>query len=70
MSYVATFKNARTTILAESKCKEIDLKVTVIATPTTISSECGMSLLVEKERLIDFEKLMVKNAIQYNIYDR
>lgn len=70
MSYVATFKNARITILAVSKCKEVDLKVTVIATPIIISSECGMSLLVEKERLEDFEKLMVGNSILYNIYER
>lgn len=67
---IATFRNARTAILADVACKEMSLKVAVIPTPTNISSECGMSLRVDLESLDEFVLLMQNKNIECKIYDK
>lgn len=68
--FVATFKNARATILAESCCVENSIAVKVVATPTNVSAECGMSLEICSIVVEQFSKLMEEHKIKFNLHER
>lgn len=70
MEYVAIFKNSRTVMMADQACKGANLKIAVIATPSDISSECGMSLKFGDLNHQKFQETMAKAKIDYKIYER
>lgn len=47
--HIALFRNARAVIAAESKCRELNIEVTVRAVPESVSSECGLCLEIEEK---------------------
>lgn len=47
--HIAIFRNARAVIAAETKCRELNIEVSVRAVPESVSSECGLCLEILKK---------------------
>lgn len=62
------FKNTRGVIKAEEACRKAGLDLQVIATPKTISTECGMCLQMSESSAATAEQLIMELKIPFRLH--
>lgn len=67
--YIALLPTARDVIKADAACRAEGVRVRVIATPESISAECGMCLAIEPTDIEQFTELTKLKDIKVDIYD-
>lgn len=67
--YIALLPTARDVIKADAACHAEGVRVRVIATPESISAECGMCLAIEPTDIEQFTELIKLKDIKVDIYD-
>lgn len=65
-----TVKSSRAAIRIDNFCSEAGIRSKTIPTPENISSECGISLVVDRTDLDRVDIFMISNNLEYHIYDR
>lgn len=70
MQEIILLRNAREIIKADSLCQLNSLKITIIATPSHLTSECGMAIRIEKpEQRDSIINTLIINKLHPQIYE-
>lgn len=67
---IALFKSAREVIKADHACRNAGIHATVVPVPQTLSSECGMCLVIPSEELALFHQIMQTISLTPNLYEQ
>lgn len=70
MQYIILLKNAREVIKADNLCKQHNIKIKVIATPTHLSSECGMALAIDTDNIQEIANLLSNSGLHQEIHEQ
>jgi len=63
---VITFQSSNHAIAAENFCKSKHIKMELIPTPREISSNCGFSLLIYLNDVLEIRNEFVENEVIFN----
>ena len=65
--YIVVFKNTHDAMSAEKKLNELNYKVRIMPTPTSITMSCGICVRIDDKEQID--SILKDNILEYkNIY--